>query len=86
MQMIKQLNDKSLSAWLGKCWCCVNVVRVAELGDFLTFNSTSEMATMFASMKIRLRGKFFAVNLNPSLYGDVKSASAAVAPSLPCLL
>jgi hypothetical protein len=58
----------------------VDIVRVAELGDFLTLTSTSQIVTMFASMKIRLRGRFFAVNLNPNSSGEVKSASAAVAP------
>jgi hypothetical protein len=57
----------------------MDVGLVAELGDFLTFTSTSQLATMFASMKIRLRGRFFAANLNPNALGDVRSALNAAA-------
>jgi hypothetical protein len=64
--------------WVVASWGML--VRVAELGGLLTFSSTSQIVTMFASMKIRLRGRFFAVNLNLNSSGEVKSASAAVAP------
>jgi hypothetical protein len=55
----------------------MDVGLVAELGDFLTLTSTGQIATMFVSMKIRLRSKFFAVNLSPSSLADVRSAMDA---------